>query len=80
MHRLQSISKATIHLGVHKHPMVDGKCKEFVVETKRSITEEVDHKPNVKISTISSSAKKTFLAKNLLDDSGDGMVELLHNE
>jgi hypothetical protein len=60
--------------------MVDGKCKEFVVETKRSITEEVDHKPNVKISTISSSAKKTFLAKNLLDDSGDGMVELLHNE
>ncbi len=51
-----------------------------MVETKRSITEEVDHKPNVKISTISSSAKKTFLAKNLLDDSGDGMVELLHNE
>jgi hypothetical protein len=60
--------------------MADGKCKEFVDETRSLITEEVDRMPNVKIFMISLSAKKTFLAKHLLDDSGDGMVELLHNE
>ncbi len=60
--------------------MVDGKCKEFVDKTRRLIIEEVNHTPNLKISTISLNANKTFLAKHLLDDNGNGIVEFLHDE
>jgi hypothetical protein len=60
--------------------MVDGKCKEFVDKTKRLIIGEVDRTLNMKIFVISLNANKTFLVKHLLDNSGNGMVELLHNE
>jgi len=80
VHRLQSISRAVIHLGVHKHPMVDGKCREFVNKTKRLITEEVNCMLDAKIFVISLSASKTFLATHLLDESGDDLVELLKGE
>jgi len=69
-----------IHFGVHEHLVVDGKCKEFVDKTRRLIVEEVNHTPNPKISTISLNASKTFLAKHLLDDNGNGIVEFLHDE
>jgi len=70
----------TIHLGVHKHLVVDGKWKESMDKTKRLNTKEIDCTPVTKIFVNSLSAKKTFLAKHLLDDSGNGMVELLHSE
>ncbi len=38
VHRFQSISRMAIHLGVHKHFIMDGKCKESVDRTKRLIT------------------------------------------
>jgi hypothetical protein len=56
--------------------MVDGKCREFVDETRRLIIEEVDPMPNAKISTISLSDSKTFLATHLFNDSGDGLMDL----
>jgi hypothetical protein len=49
-------------------------------KTKRLNTKEIDCTPITKIFVNSLSAKKTFLAKHLLDDSGNGMVELLHSE
>ncbi len=69
-----------IHLKVHKHLVVDGKCRESMDETKRLIIEEVNRMPDVKISTISLNASKTFLAKHLLDDNGNGIMEFLHGE
>jgi hypothetical protein len=69
-----------IHLGFHKHPIVDGKCKEFVDETKRLIIKEVDHIPNAKIFMIYLSANKTFMVKDLLDDNGNDTMELSHGE
>ncbi len=48
-----------IHLGVHKHYVVDRKCKEIVDETIRLIVEEVDHTLDAKIFTISLSVNKT---------------------
>ncbi len=77
MHRLPTITRATIHFEVHKHPMADGKCREFMDEIKRLIIEEVDHTPNAKILL---GAGKTFLATHLLDDSGDGIAELLNGK
>jgi hypothetical protein len=57
--------------------MADGKCREFMDEIKRLIIEEVDHTPNAKILL---GAGKTFLATHLLDDSGDGIAELLNGK
>jgi hypothetical protein len=57
--------------------MVGGKCREFVNENRKLIAKEVDCMPNAKIFAILMSASKTFLAMHLLDDSGDGPVELL---
>jgi hypothetical protein len=80
VHRLQSISRAAIHLGAHKHLVVNGKCKEFVDNTRRLIVEEVDHTPNATIYAISLSASKSFLARHLFNDYNDGIVELLNGE
>ncbi len=68
------MSKMTIHLGVHNHPIVDGKCPVFIKETRRLITEEVDHTPDAKISSISFNARNSFFVSYLLDDSKDGTL------
>jgi hypothetical protein len=74
------MSRKTIHLGVHNHPIVDGKCRKLVEETKRLIVEEVDRTLDAKIFSISLSANKTFLVSYLFNDSSDGIVELLKGE
>jgi hypothetical protein len=74
-----NLSRATIHLGVHNHLVVDGKCWELVEEIKRLIVEEVDRTPNAKIFSISFNDSKT-LASYLLDDSGNGIVEFFKGE
>ncbi len=79
VHRLTTITGMVIHLGVHQHPMANGTCREFVDETIRLIAKEVNHTPNVKIYVISLGVSKT-LATHLLDDSGNGIVELLNGE
>jgi hypothetical protein len=68
------MSKTTIHLGVHNHAIADGKCRVFVKETRRLITEEVHHMPDAKISSISVNAKKSFFVSYLFDDSKDGTL------
>jgi hypothetical protein len=47
-----------------------------VDKIRRLIKEEVDLTPDAKISTISLGASKNFLVIHLLDDNGDGTVEL----
>jgi len=74
------MSRMTIHLDVHNHPVVDGKCQESVKETKRLIAKEVDRKPDANISMISLSAIKTFLASYLFNDSSNGIMELFKGE
>jgi hypothetical protein len=49
-------------------------------ETKRRIIEDIDRTHDAKIFVISMSVNKTFLARHLLDDSGDDRVELLDYE
>jgi hypothetical protein len=73
-------TKTVIHLMFHKNLVADGKCRESMDKIKRLITKEVDHTPNAKISIISFSANKTFWAAHLLDDTSDGIMELLNNE
>jgi len=80
VHKISLIIRVAIHFGVHKHPMVDGKCKESMDKTIRLITKEVDHTLDAKIFAILLGVSKTFLAMHLLDDSGNGTMELLNNE
>ncbi len=80
VHRLQSMSRIVIHFGVHNHPVVDGKCREFVEEIRRLIIEEVDRMLDANISLISLSASKTFLVSYLLHDSSNGTMELFKGE
>jgi hypothetical protein len=49
-------------------------------EIIRLIIEEVDRTPDVKISAILLGASKTFLTMHLLNDSGNGIMELLNNK
>jgi hypothetical protein len=49
-------------------------------ETKRWIIKDINRTHDAKIFTISMSINKTFLARHLLDDSGNGTVELLDDE
>ncbi len=37
VHRFQSMLREAIHLGVHNHLVMDGKCQKLVEETKRTI-------------------------------------------
>jgi hypothetical protein len=69
-----------IHFKVHKHLVANGKCKESVDKTKRLITKEVDHTPDMEISTILLCVNKTLLIRHVLDDSGDGTMEILDDE
>jgi hypothetical protein len=72
--------KATIHLGVHNHLVVDGKCRKSIKEIKKLIVEEVDRTPYAKIFAISFNASKTSLVNYLFNDSNDGIVELFKGE
>jgi hypothetical protein len=80
VHKLYSLSRATIHLGVHNHLVADGKCRESLEETKKLIAKEVNCTPNKKFFVISLSANKTFSAKHLLNDYNDGKMELFKGE
>ncbi len=74
------MSRVTIHLGVHNHPIMDGKCREFIEETRRFIVKEVNCTLDAKMSAISLNAIKTFLVKHLLDDYSNGKMELFIGE
>jgi hypothetical protein len=74
------MSRMAIHLNVHNHLVVDGKCRQFVEETRRLTIEEVDHMPNARISLISFIVSKTFSVSYLFDDSSDGIVEFFKGE
>jgi hypothetical protein len=59
---------------------MDGKRWVSKDETKRLIVEEVNQRFDANISTIWLGVSKTFLATCLLDDSGNGIVELLNDK
>ncbi len=59
---------------------MDGKCREFVDETKRLITKEVNCMLNAKIFVSSLSASKTFFASHLFDGCSDSIIEFFKGE
>jgi hypothetical protein len=69
-------SKATIHLGNHDHPIVDGMDKDtfqeimLLVQWKKSCT------PDIKNYVIALAAKKIFLARQLFNEDGDAPITM----
>ncbi len=80
VHKLHFFSRMAIHLGIHNHLIMDGKCTESLEEIRRLIVEEVNHTHDMKMSLIFLSVNKTFLARHLFNDCNDAKVELLKGE
>jgi hypothetical protein len=74
IHKLQSLSKAAIFLGMHEHLVAKGMCKEALEEIKVSCI------PNAKIFAIALNASKAFLPHRLFNENGEGPLEILQGE
>jgi len=80
VHKFPNLSRATIHLDTHSHPIIKGMCKESFLEMKNMVVDEVCRMPTVTSSTIASSMSKSFLLRHLFNKDGKGLVELLKGE
>jgi hypothetical protein len=80
IHKLQSLSRITIHLRTHEHPVVEGMCKESLEQIKVLVEGEVFHTLNAKFFTITLNASKAFLAHHLFNENGKGPMEILQGE
>ncbi len=80
VHKFPNLSRATIHLGTHSHPITKGMCTESFLEMKNMVVDEVGRMPTVTSSTTASSMSKSFLSHHLFNKDGKGLVELLKGE
>jgi hypothetical protein len=80
IHKLQSLSRATIHFITHEHLIAKGMCKEALEEIKVLVEGQVSCTPNAKISTIALNASKAFLAHHLFNENNERLVEILQGE
>ena len=72
-HRMKTLTRACLHLGLHSHPVADGDCRETLETVKNLVKQAFHSKPEAKTSAIALSASKEFLGTQLLrsgDDSG----------
>ncbi len=60
VHKFPNLSRATIHLGIHVHPIAKGKCRESFKEMKNMVINEVYRTPTVTILPIVLLTSKTF--------------------
>jgi hypothetical protein len=65
---------------VYQHLVGDGKCKKIMKETNMLIEEEVNQTLDMKTFAISLNAIKSFFAKHLITNNGNGSLELLKGD
>jgi hypothetical protein len=80
IHKLQSLSRVAICLGTHEQLVAKGMCKEALEEIKVLVEGQVSCTPNAKIFAIALNASNAFLAHHLLDENGEGPLEILQGE
>jgi len=66
-----------MHLGTHDHLVVEVTLEKFSIQVKSLVTEEVFYTLEVIVSTLVLTASKTFLSEHLLNEDGEGLVEIL---
>lgn len=70
IHKLDTFSRASIHLNTHVHLIANDKCREALEKIKGLIEVEVFCTPNA----IALVANKTFLFHHLFNEDGEGLV------
>jgi hypothetical protein len=80
IHKLQSILGATIHHGMHVHPIVEGMCREALEEIKVLVEGQIFHTLDTKIFVVALNANKEFLAHHLFNENGERPVKILQGE
>jgi hypothetical protein len=66
-----------IHLGKHDHPMVEGHYRENFKQIKSLVEHKVSWTPRATTSTIALVVNNLFFSKHLLNEDGEGLVEVL---
>jgi hypothetical protein len=73
--KLDTLSRATIHLNTHVYLIANGKCKEALEKIKGLIeVEAFVHLMQLRW------LHKTFLFHHLFNEDGEGLVELLEDK
>jgi hypothetical protein len=80
VHKFPNLSRATIHLGTHSHPVTKGMCRKSFHEMKNMIVYEVCRIPIATSLAIALFVSKSFLLRHLFNKDGKGLVELLKDE
>ncbi len=77
MHKQENLNQTIIHLGTHDHPLVEGRSRIFFDQVKSMVKEEVFHTLGANVSAIVLATSKTFLSEHLLNEDGQGPMEVL---
>jgi len=77
MHKQENLNQTIIHLGTHDHPLAKGRSRSFFDQVKSMVKEEMFHTPGANVSTIVLATSKTFLFEPLLNEDGQGPMEVL---
>jgi hypothetical protein len=80
IHKQDNLTREIIHLGIDDHSMAEGHSREVFEQVKSLVEEEVSHTPWATTLTITLDASKTFLLEHLLNEDGQGLVEVLKGD
>jgi hypothetical protein len=71
---------AAIHLGSHEHPVAEGRSRKMFEHVKSLVEDEVFHTPRATMLAIALATSKTFFSEHLLNEDGQGLVEVLKGD
>jgi hypothetical protein len=80
MHKQDNFIRLTIHLSTHDHPMAEGCSKEALYQVKSLFEEEVFHILRATVSAITLATSKIFLSEHLLNEDGEGLMEVFKSD
>jgi hypothetical protein len=80
VHKFPNLSRATIDLGTHAHPIIDNKCRQSFQDMKNMVVNEICHMPIVITPSIVLSTSKTFFSCHLFNEDGKGPMEFFKGE
>ncbi len=75
-----NLTQASIHLGLHDHPMVEGHLRKMFEQVKYLVKEEASCTPWAIMSTIAFATSKTSLLEHLMNMDGQEQVEVLKGD
>ena len=68
------MTKACVHIGMHKHLVAKGHCRDAIVQICEKVKHQVAKTPNATLSAISLALRKEILMQGLIDDDVKGSL------